>query len=1017
MDAPRDEKPRNLEPNSQMHVFDTHQSLGHFQIQQSVAIEDLRCSLTIAQHMPTGARVVHIGNQDPENLFCLSFSTPPPDATGISHILEHCALCGSKRFPVKDPFFSMTRRSLCTFMNAFTGPDFTCYPAASQVPGDFYNLLDVYQDAVFSPLLTPASFWQEGVRLERTGPAKERLLYHGIVYNEMKGAFASGETRLWAQLNHLLFPKTPYRFESGGHPDQIPQLTLARMRAYHERHYHPSRCLFYFYGNLPLVEHLQFLENTSLKGQALPPREERAERQTRFERPRQLQGTYPSAAGGEASGALFGMGWWLCEMHQSEELWVAHLLEELLLGSDAAPLKRALIEGGHCAQVQGILQADVPQIPFVLFLKGCREKDADVLGRVVLEALAKIANVGFTSDEIAAAIHRLELQHLEIDAGQGPYGLSLFWRVAPSLQHGVDPLLALRIEQQIRQLKIYQERPNGLGMHLRRFLIDNTHRADVLLQPDAEMDARERDQEEHRLANLAKTLSKVDAEQIDRDTAALKHAQDASEDLSCLPAIPIDQIAQEPQYFPLQSQEFNAGTLHVHDVFTNGFLYIDCFIPLPDLGDMQPFEHLAHSILPQVTLLRLLTSFWPRVGAEGKTFAKHSEEIAAHTGGIASEITCLANANSAHNDYFLRMRVKGLCTKRVHLCGLLAQTMRSASFCDAPRIQDLLTQHWVQLQHSLPSEGLSYALQMASSAHSCHARGHGALRGLEYYQSIRDLWHALQKDPTAIEERLLKPLQTLYRALLAPKHLVITCDRGDLTSLREGDYFGLKELFTQGHAPALELASNAGASLHSPQSGTSHVERASHRALAIPSQVASNVLSLPAPCFADAKFPQLQLIAQLIQHQTLHPEIRERGGAYGSGAHLRNEWGAFVLFSSRDPHIASTAAIFEEALRRLAHGGCSEDELDAAKRVVLQRLDTPVTPGERGELEWAQQMRGQSRELRAQQRKRLLLAKPEELQLCCQTYLLPKLLEAGFATAAHSSLLQLQVPQIPLEML
>lgn len=1002
-----------------MHVYNSNERLGDFQIQHSEAIESLNCTLTIARHLPSKANIMHIGNSDPENLFCLSFATPPPDSTGISHILEHCALCGSTHFPVKDPFFSMARRSLCTFMNAFTGFDFTCYPAASQVRSDFYNLLEVYQDAVFQPLLTETSFWQEGVRLERSEESKGQLLYRGIVYNEMKGAFGSGETRLWWHLLGALFPETPYRFESGGHPDHIPELTHARLRAYHKQHYHPSRCLFYFYGNLPLGDHLQFLETTALKGvteQKDPPF---VARQSPFERPRQIKGSYPSGEDVEASGALFGVAWWLCDIDQNDEIWLAFLFEELLLGSDAAPLKRALIEGGHCAQVVGSLQADIPQIPFTLFLKGCSQRDVHILANAVVSALAKIAQRGFSEAEIAAAIHRLELQHREIESGSYPYGLALFWRAAPAMHHGVDPVRALHIDRQIQQLKSYQTRPKTLQDRLRRAFVDNPHRVDVLLEPDADLAGAEQIEEMARLAKLAQSLTEKEAARCDQNAQTLQRAQEAQDNLACLPVIPIDQIDLTPQCFPLKSQACGEGTLHVHRVHTNGFLYIDCLIPLPELGATLPLNAKTTQALSHPTLLRLLTSFWTRVGTQDKTFSQHVEEIAAHSGGISTEIVCFADAATDQLAYFIRVSIKGLSAKGCDICRLLLQTMRSAAFSNAPRVLELLTQHWVQLQHSLVSNGLAFALQMASSAHSLGARNHGCIGGIEYFKAIRDLCSTLKRTPEAIAPLVLSPLEDLHQSLSAPTHLVIACEEADFAQLQAERYFDLLDLFrvedaAKGQNPrasikAQPMAPPADFVAPAPSSFKHR------RALALPSQVASNALSLPAPRFNDPAFPLMQLIAQLVQHQTLHPEIREKGGAYGSGAQMREDWGAFILCASRDPHIASTAATFEVALRKLATQGCSLSELDEAKRVVIQHLDTPIAPGERGIVELSQRMRGQSHALRALQRKRILSATPKDIQQCCREQLVSNLPNAGFATAAHTGLLSQQVPQIPIE--
>jgi Zn-dependent M16 (insulinase) family peptidase len=267
-------------------------------VTKSVEVPELQCHLTELLHEESGAHFIHIGNDDPENLFCLSFRTLPDSSNGVAHILEHTVLCGSKKYPVKDPFFAMNRRSLNTFMNALTGADFTCYPAASQVEQDFYNILEVYLDAVFYPLLKEPSFLQEGWRLEFADPedAASPLTYKGIVYNEMKGALSSPTTRLIEHINAALFPNNPYGYNSGGDPKDIPKLTYEELLFFHQSYYHPSRCLFFFYGNLPLKKHLDFVSQKALKGiKALQPLSP-IPKQPRFVRPVYKEAYYPISA-------------------------------------------------------------------------------------------------------------------------------------------------------------------------------------------------------------------------------------------------------------------------------------------------------------------------------------------------------------------------------------------------------------------------------------------------------------------------------------------------------------------------------------------------------------------------------------------------------------------------------------------------------------------------------------------------------------------------------------------------
>ena len=299
------------------------QTYRGFRVTKVFPIPELQSILTELTHEATGAQVMHLSNDDPENLFCLSFRTLPDSSNGVAHVLEHTVLCGSEKYPVKDPFFSMMRRSLNTFMNAFTGSDFTCYPAASQVPKDFYNLLEVYLDSVFHPLLNPLSFYQEGCRLEFSSPQDpESLLeYKGIVYNEMKGALSSSTTRLVEVINETIFPDLTYGYNSGGDPKSIPTLTYEKLRDFHAKYYHPSRCLFFFYGNMPLKGHLDFVAEQVLENAKPLPHLPPLKRQPRFKEPKVKVDYYPISPDEDPKDkTLIALAWLTCHVLDQQDL-------------------------------------------------------------------------------------------------------------------------------------------------------------------------------------------------------------------------------------------------------------------------------------------------------------------------------------------------------------------------------------------------------------------------------------------------------------------------------------------------------------------------------------------------------------------------------------------------------------------------------------------------------------------------------------------------------------------------
>ncbi len=360
-------------PNKSPFLKTIGERYGDFVVTKCLEISELNCTLKELKHEPSGAQVMHIANDDPENLFCLSFKTYPASSNGAAHILEHTVLCGSRKFPVKDPFFSMNKRSLNTFMNALTGSDFTCYPAASLNEKDFYNLMDVYIDAVFHPELKKMSFLQEGHRLEFTDPKdpKTPLEYKGIVFNEMKGSLSSVDTRLWHALMQSLVPDLPYAFNSGGDPRFIPELTYPELIAFHETFYHPSRCLFFFYGNLPLRQHLDFIAEKALKNVPSLPPIPPLKKQRRFTAPIHREMRYPvSESDALSERAIIAFSYLTAELLDQEEVLALSVLDCVLMETDASMLKSALMESGLCIHAEGYMDTEMSEVPYAMSVKG-----------------------------------------------------------------------------------------------------------------------------------------------------------------------------------------------------------------------------------------------------------------------------------------------------------------------------------------------------------------------------------------------------------------------------------------------------------------------------------------------------------------------------------------------------------------------------------------------------------------------------------------------------------------------
>lgn len=496
--------------NSKTPSFTTvGETYNAFKVTKVTDIAELHCRLIELTHLPSGALIMHIENDDPENLFCLSFQTIPKTSNGVAHILEHTVLCGSKKYPVKDPFFAMQRRSLNTFMNALTGSDFTCYPAATQVNKDFYNLLEVYLDAVFHPHIDERSFVQEGHRIEFSIPedASSPLEYKGIVFNEMKGALNSPSSRLNEALNEAMFPDITYGINSGGDPKVIPSLTHRELCEFHQEFYHPSRCLFFFYGNMPLKNHLDFISDHILKDTSPLPPLSPPPLQPRFKEPRRITQNYPFTGETEFE-SLIGFGWLTCSLHQQKDLLALSILEIVLMDTDASPLKLALLKSGLCKQAASYMDSEIPEIPIYLIIKGCKTEDADTIEKLIFTTLQDVVKNGISHNMVENALHQLEIHRTEITGDHAPYGLSLFMRSALTKQHGGQPENGLKIHSLFDELRAsMKDDPRYFEDLIEKYFIQNPHFVRVSLIPDISLALKEVEDEKSLLASIKEKLT------------------------------------------------------------------------------------------------------------------------------------------------------------------------------------------------------------------------------------------------------------------------------------------------------------------------------------------------------------------------------------------------------------------------------------------------------------------------------------------------------------------------------
>lgn len=946
-------------------VGDTYQQ---FKLTQINEISELKCTLRQLIHEPTGATVMHIGNDDPENLFCLSFQTLPYNSNGVAHILEHTVLCGSKKFPVKDPFFAMNRRSLNTFMNALTGSDFTCFPAATQVPKDFYNLLEVYLDAVFNPLLHELSFLQEGHRLEfkEGNDPKTPLTIKGIVYNEMKGALSSPSARLMEAINAALFPNITYGYNSGGDPKDIPSLTYEELQQFHKVYYHPSRCLFFFYGNMPLEPHLDFIAketlNSAHKLPPLPP----IPLQPRYLMPVRREVTYPSASGEDLSEKTdIAFAWLTCNIRNQHDILALDILEIVLMGTDASPLKRTLLASGLCKQAQSTIDNEINEIPWMIILKGCQGENADAVEVLIMETLKKICQDGIPLESIESAIHQLEFYRSEITGDSAPFGLSLFMRSALLKQHGVDPIEGLTIHSLFDRLRHEAVAdPNYFTNLIQKHLLDNRHFIRIVQRPDPELEKKENDEETQKLAEMKKKLSETEQNNLLLQAKELHLFQklQEEEDIDTLPKVSLSDVPLAAKNYSLIQEQAGNITVFHHATFTNHIAYADLAFKLPPLQE----EELAY--------LRLLTVLLPQVGSGGRSYDENLRFMQSNTGGFDTVI----NFNVQAHDHLacspsIHFRGKALNHKLEKLFTLLDDTVNSVSLDDVKRIKEVLVKHFVGMESRLNQNALRYAINLSASQLSPISKLANDMYGLNYFWKVQEIVKNFDNRKDEFLSQLKAILQKVTSVPRMP-HLVLSCDDEAYCRLKTHGFYGLEQMNVTSSPPWQMI--EKGASV--PDQGR-----------AIASSVAFIGKVFPTVSYVSADAPALNIASALFDNLTLHRQIREQGGAYGGGAVSSPLSGHFYFYSYRDPNISSTLAAFEEAIDTVAKGDFDENDLEEAKLEIIQDLDSPVAPGSRGEIAYSWLREGRTLDLRQAFRTRLLALTKEEVMGSVERIIVP----------------------------
>lgn len=964
-----------------MKAGDTYRN---FTVKLNKSLPEIDSTLLEFEHKPSGAIIMMIVNDDDENVFNLCFRTCPQNSTGVAHVLEHMVLCGSENYPVRDPFFSMTRRSLNTFMNAFTGADFTCYPAASQIPEDFYNLLSVYLDAVFHPLLSQNSFLQEGWRYEIS--PERRLLYTGIVFNEMKGALMSGEARLAEALNAAIFPAVTYGVNSGGDPKDIVKLSLEDIRTFHRQQYALNRCLFYFYGNIPPSRHLDFLEEKLLRHSGKLEKQSLAvPLQKRFKEPVRIIAKYPLDSQ-EENKVLFGLTWLTCSILDQQELLAIYVLDLVLMGTDAAPLKSRLLKSGFCTEVDMSIDSELREIPVTIVCKGCSHATAQKLESLIISCLEEIVHEGLPEHLIEGAVHQIELSRKEITGYSLPYGLSLFFRSGLLRLHGGLAEDGLMIHTLFHTLREHLKKPKYLEKVIRKYFLDNPHYARVILLPDIDLVEQEAKDERSHLEAIQEKMTEEDLVKIEKQSQMLEKYQESEEEVDkILPNFTLDKIHRSSKEFNLVKQTLKGGEVFHHHCFTNDLLFVDLVLDLPTLT------------VDELPWLRLLMNLMLQLGSGSRSYKEQLEFLLENTGGVEVSYDFAPHASDPSIlSPFITLRGKAIASKASKLFEALRNIVTIVNFTDIPRLKELFSQHNEALTSGVRNNPMGYAVSYACADKSLAARLSYLSAGLPYIREINRFTKQFDQQVHVIIERL----QNLYcKCFGGKRRLVISCHEDLYQRLQEQHFYHLLDYHPAHTDPWMNPE------LQNEAKSTGFI---------IPARAAFNAFScsVGSLTYEHPDAAALYVAAEVLGNVVLHKRIREQGGAYGAQAVLNLCKGAFYCYSYRDPEINRSYESFLFGINEIARGNFSEQDVHEGILEVIQGLDAPVPPGIRAATAYYRLKTGKSPALRQAFRFAVLSVTKDRVCEVMQKYVSKHVDQALFVSFAGEEMLKNKAPAL-----
>ena len=929
--------------------------LNAYEVLKEEDLQDIHSKGWLLKHKKTGARVMLIENSDENKVFNIAFRTPPKNSTGVAHILEHSVLCGSREFPLKDPFVELVKGSLNTFLNAMTYPDKTCYPVASCNDRDFQNLMHVYLDAVFYPNIYKKEeiFRQEGWNYhleQKEGPLK----YNGVVYNEMKGAFSSPDDVLEREIMNSLFPDTTYGCESGGDPVNIPDLSYEEFLDFHRQYYHPSNSFIYLYGNMDMEEKLEFIDSHYLSAFDSLAIDSQIRDQEAFAQVKDIQKNYPvSEDEGEEDNTYLSYNMVVGEAADINLSLAFEVLDYALLSAPGAPLKQALLDAKIGKDIYGSFEDGIKQTYFSIVAKGANLRQKEEFVKVIRDTLTKIAEEGIDKKAVTAGINYYEFRFREADFSSYPKGLMYGLDILSSwLYDDTKPFCEVQLLEGFEFLKKALE--EGYFEELiRKYLLGNTHGAILSLVPEKGLAAKRDKELEEKLENYRKSLSDEELTRMVENTKALEayqEAEEAPEALTCIPMLSREDIKKEITGLTNEEHYVDDSLFLYHDVCTNGIGYADLLFEIHDF-DVNTVHYLG-----------LLKSVLGAVDTENYSYGELFNEVNARTGGISYGIEVFDDAQDT--DAFRAMfavRGKALYPEMDFMFSMIREVLTTSKLTDTKRLYEIIARVKSRAQASLASAGHSTAVLRGASYASPMAAFQDEMAGIGYYQFIEKL----EKDFDSCKDEIVKNLRKVMEEVLRPENFCVsyTGERESLDVVK-AQAAGIKKVLFNGQKPESvkqapcikknEAFKTSGQVQYVAQNGNFRKKGLEYTGA-------------------------LEILKVILSYDYLWINLRVKGGAYGCMSGFKRNGESFLV-SYRDPHLKRTLEVYQGVPDYIR--AFEADEREMTKYIIgtISNKDVPRTPQMQGSISKTAYFSNVTEDMLQKERNQILGAQKEDIQ-------------------------------------